>query len=143
MQCPRCGSTCYISHSKYIHKQSGELVNLYLCKFCTKIFRDKVRKFRYADKERFLEMYLNNVGIRKSAKLLGFSPSLLVRWVKELAANLRRDLSKVQAGLASNSLLEVIELDEICTRVKKGTTSSGIGFLFSATRQSCCTYDRF
>ena len=108
MECTRCGCTRYIAHSNYIHKKSGEKVNLYLCKDCNKTFSDKVRKFRYADKERFLDMYLNNVGIRKSAKLLGCSPSLLVRWVKELASNLCRDLSKVQADLASHSLPEVI-----------------------------------
>ena len=63
--------------------------------------------------------------------------SLLVRRVKELASNFGRDLSKVQAGLASHSLPEVIEMDEIYTRVKKGVMGSVMGFLFSATRQSC------
>ena len=64
-------------------------------------------------------MYLNNVGIRKAAKLLGCSSSLLVRWVRQFAANLRRDLSKVADDLASTSVPEVIEMDEIYTRVKK------------------------
>ena len=70
MQCTRCCSTDYRFHSKYVHKKGGELVNRYLCKSCTKTFSDKVRKFRYADKERFLDLYLNNAGIMKSAKLL-------------------------------------------------------------------------
>ena len=59
MQCSRCGSTRCRSHSNYIHKKSGEKVNRYLCKDCNKTFSDKVRKFRYADKERFLALYLN------------------------------------------------------------------------------------
>ena len=92
MQCTRCGSTRYRSHSNYIHHKSGEKINRYRCKDCNKTFSDKVRKFTYADKERFIEMYLNNVGIRKAAKLLGCSSSLLVRWVRQFAANLRRDL---------------------------------------------------
>ena len=79
-------------------------------------------------------MYLNNVGIRKAAKLIGCSSSLLVRWVRAFAVNLRRDLSKVSDDLPSNSLPEVIEMDEIYTRVKKGPASSGMGFLFSAAR---------
>ena len=37
----------------------------YICKDCSRSFSDKIRKFIFADKEKFLELYLNNVGIRK------------------------------------------------------------------------------
>ena len=67
-----------------------------------------------------MDLYLNNVSIRKSTKILGCSSSLLVRWLKELASNLRCDLFNVDADLESNSIPEVIEIDEIYTRVKKG-----------------------
>ena len=85
MECTHCGSSKYIKNGVYKSSQR------YRCKDCNKTFSDKVRKFTYADKERFLEMYLNNVGIRKAAKLLGCSSSLLVRWVREFAVNLRRE----------------------------------------------------
>ena len=51
----------------------------FICKRCCRAFSDKVRKFSYDDKERFLQMYLNNVGIRKASLFIGCSPSLLVR----------------------------------------------------------------
>jgi hypothetical protein len=94
------------------------VVALLVIKFVNLLIRYKMK---------FLELYLNNVGIRKSAKLLGCSSSLLVRWVRELAGNLRRELSKVSDELPSDSLPEVIEMDEIYTRVKKGLFGSRYG----------------
>ncbi|MCL2039234.1 MAG: hypothetical protein FWG85_02260 [Bacteroidetes bacterium] len=135
MECTHCGSSKYIKNGVYKCSQR------YRCKECNRYFSDKVRKFTYADKERFLEMYLNNVGIRKAAELLGCSPPLLVRWVRQFAVNLRRDLSKVaddlskvEDDLPSNSLPEVIEMDDIYTRVKKGLACPGMGCLFTAAR---------
>ena len=52
----------------------------------------------------------------------------------EILSKVSDDLSKVADDLASTSLPEVIEMDEIYTRVKKGLASSGMGYLFSAAR---------
>jgi transposase-like protein len=70
-----------------------------------------VRKFTYADKERFIEMYLNNVGIRKVALFMGCSSSLLVRWVREYAQNLRRQLEKATDKLEENNIPDIIEME--------------------------------
>ncbi|MCL2298149.1 MAG: hypothetical protein FWC38_02790, partial [Proteobacteria bacterium] len=74
MQCTHCGSTSYVKNGSYKGSQR------YRCKDCGRAFSDKVRKFTYADKERFLHMYLNNVGIRKSALFMGCSSSMPNRW---------------------------------------------------------------
>ena len=87
------------------------------------------RKFRYADKERFLEMYTNNTGIRKVAKFLCCSPSLLVRCVRELAGNFRFQLELARNNLSANSIPETIEMDEIYTRIKKGAIEFPYGLL--------------
>jgi len=76
MVCIKCGS------SQYIKNGSSQGIKHYICKNCGRSFGDKVRKFTYSDKMKFLELYLNNIGIRKSAKIIGCSPSLLVKWVR-------------------------------------------------------------
>jgi len=127
MQCVHCGSSKYIKNGSYKGSQR------FICKDCGRAFSDKVRKFTYADKERFLDMYLNNVGIRKCARFMGCSSSLLVRWVREFAGNLRRRLEKVQENFDLNKIPEVIEMDEIYTRVKKGRQEFRYGLLILET----------
>jgi hypothetical protein len=56
----------------------------------------------------------------KNASSKGFFNSLLARWVRELAGNLRREVVKVAEELPSDSLPDIIEMDEIYTRIKKG-----------------------
>jgi transposase-like protein len=110
--------------------KSGKFNNIqrYKCKNCLRSFSDKPRKFTYADKERFLDMYLNNVGIRKAARFLGCSSSMPIRWVRELSANLRKQLQDARVELNDN-LPDIIEMDEIYTRVKKGATEFRYGLL--------------
>jgi len=75
-------------------------------------------------------MYLNNTGIRKAALFMGCSPSLLVRWVREFAENLRQQTQKAQAKLEeSEGLPDIIEMDEIYTQVKKGVQEFRYGLL--------------
>jgi transposase-like protein len=112
MFCTHCGS------EKYAKNGVSNGVQRYKCKKCNRTFGDKIRKFTYLDKLRFLELYMNNNGIRASARILGCSPALLVKLVRELAANLRRDLAAALDTLSDAKLLEIIEMDEIYTRVK-------------------------
>jgi len=79
MQCTHCGSYNFVKNGSYKGSQR------FICKDCDRAFSDKVRKFTYADKERFLEMYLNNTGVRKAARFMGYSSSLIVRWIREFA----------------------------------------------------------
>ena len=80
MQCTHCGSKNYINNGSY------KGVKRYKCKECVIYFSDKVRKFTYKDKERFLQLYLNNVGVNKAALFMDCSPSLIVRWIILLAS---------------------------------------------------------
>ena len=73
-------------------------------------------------------MYLNNVGIRKAAKFMRCSPSLLVRWVREFAKNLRLQLKEADTKLETG-IPDIIEMDEIYTRVKKGAIEYRYGLL--------------
>ena len=122
MQCTHCGSTKYTNNGSY------KGVRRYKCKECKRYFSDKVRKFTYKDKERFIQLYLNNVGINKAALFIGCSPALLVRWVREYADNLRKKMSKAVDSL-EKQVPDVIEMDEIYTRVKKGEIAPRYGLL--------------
>jgi transposase-like protein len=73
-------------------------------------------------------LYLNNTGIRISAKIIGCSPSLLVRWVRELANNLRGQLERASTDFPPDTLPDVIEMDKVFTRVKKGFTIACMNF---------------
>jgi transposase-like protein len=86
-------------------------VQKYKCKNCKRYFSDKPRKFNYEDKERAVNMVMNNCGIRKTAIFIGCSPYMVLRWKKEQAKYLKEeDLSSKE---------EVIEMDEVYTKVKK------------------------
>jgi hypothetical protein len=65
MQCTHCGSAKFVKNGSYKGSQR------FICSDCGSAFSDKVCKFTYADKERFLEMYLNNTGVRKAARFMG------------------------------------------------------------------------
>jgi hypothetical protein len=73
---------------------------------------------------------LKNVGVRKVSEFIGCSPSLVLVWIKEFACNLRRELELAQSDLPIEQLPDIIEMDEIYTRVKKGLVERRYGLLF-------------
>ena len=123
MRCTYCGSNHYVKNGK------GPGYQRYICQSCKKSFSDKVRKFNYSDKEKFLQYYLNNTGVRKCALFIGCSPSLIINWIRELASNLRRLAKKAESEISSDKMPEIIEMDEIYTRVKKGLIKCPYGLL--------------
>ncbi len=66
--CTHCGS------NKIIKNGSCNGIQYYKCKSCQKYLSGKARKFTYQQKAKAMDMYLNNVGIRKIAKFIGCSP---------------------------------------------------------------------
>ena len=96
IRCTHCGSYEYKKNGKSNGHQN------YICKKCKRSFSDRVKKFTYDDKERFLKYYLNNVGIRKAAKFMNCSPSLLIKWLREFINNLKLDLDKAKNKLDEN-----------------------------------------
>ena len=105
IRCTHCGSYEYKKNGKSNGHQN------YICKKCKRSFSDRVKKFTYDDKERFLKYYLNNVGIRKAAKFMNCSPSLLIKWLREFINNLKLDLDKAKNKLDKN-IPDIIEMDE-------------------------------
>lgn len=112
LQCHRCGSEEYKRNGSYKGSQR------YRCSQCGGYFSDQPRKFDYATKQRVLDMYLNNVGIRKAARFTGASPATILKWIRaahqKLAEQLRITADQVESGLP-----DIIEMDEIYTFIKK------------------------
>ncbi len=123
MECTHCGSLKYVKNGGY------KGVRRYKCKSCFLYFSDKVRRFSYKDKERAVLMHLNGTGIRKVAEFMNCSASLIVRWIREFANILRKRLSEAAESLQGEQLPDIIEMDEIYTRVKKGLVECRYGLL--------------
>lgn len=122
IQCTRCGSTDYRRNGSH----GG--VQRYRCRDCGAYFSDRLRKFNYAVKARALDMYLNNVGVRKVARFTGASPASVVKWVRAAGVRLSRQLAQASKEVAEQ-LPDVIEMDEIYTHVQKNSGAPSYGLL--------------
>lgn len=122
MVCTRCGSDKYRKNGSY------KGVQRYRCLRCKGYFSTVVRKFDYAAKAKALDMYLNNVGIRKVARFIGCSPALVVRWIKAAGERLSLQLAEAKDKI-KDQLPDVIEMDEIFTYVKKNSNEQSYGLL--------------
>ena len=75
-------------------------------------FSEKPRKFTYQQKAKAIQMYLNNVGIRKIAKFMGCSASSVIDWIKILGKQIDDQLQD-NAKKAACQIPDIIEMDEI------------------------------
>ncbi len=120
--CTRCGSTHYRKNGSY------KGIQRYKCLGCGCYFSSKPRKFTYADKARALDMYLNNVGIRKMAYFIGASPALMVRWIRAAGQHMSQQLAHASKQV-EQAFPDVIEMDEIYTHVQKNSSVPSYGLL--------------
>ena len=120
--CNHCGSCNFRKNGSY------KGVQRYLCNDCKGYFSTKVRKFDYAAKSKAIDMYLNNVGIRKTARFIGASPTLILRWIRAAGMRLAEQLEQASEQV-KEELPDVIEMDEIYTFVKKNSSGQSYGLL--------------
>ena len=114
MICPRCqGSNLRRSGPK-------DGAQRYQCRDCGRYCTDKPPRFSAHTKAKALDMYLNNVGIRKIARFVEASPAGVLRWIRKEHAVLQARLA--QAGSAETAQPDVIEMDEIYTFVQKNSS---------------------
>ena len=115
--CTHCGS------SQFTQNGSCKGVRRYKCKSCMRYFSDKPRKFTYPQKGQAIQMYLNNVGLRKIARFIGCSPPSVIYWIKTLGKKIEAQL-KNNANKVASQMPDIIEMDEIYTFVKKTAKGS-------------------
>ena len=127
MQCHHCGSEQYRRNGSY------RGVQRYVCKSCRRSFSGNGERFDKATKARALDMYLNNVGIRKIARFTGASPAGVLKWIRKAAEAMAERLDRA-AGQVRSDVPDVIEMDEIYTFVQKNAAEPSYGLLIAGDR---------
>jgi len=107
--CPKCGRE---NISKNGHNRGAQR---YICKECRVTFSEKPIKFNRETKKQAIEMVLNGIGIRKTARFVKSSPTTVINWLREA----HRILKAVKKEEKVSEKADIIEFDEIYTFVKK------------------------
>lgn len=115
MRCPRCGSETLLKAGP----KGG--FQRYKCRTCSRYFTDRPPRFSPEVKAKALDMYLNNVGIRKIARFVGASPAGVLRWIRKANASVQERLNEA-GGQAGAGKPDIIEMDEIYTFVQKNSS---------------------
>jgi transposase-like protein len=123
--CSHCASASY--------RKNGFVqgVQRYYCRDCGRNFTAKPKRIPQEVKDFALTLYLNNTGVRKVAKIVGVSPPAVLRWIKSAHGRLQRTVKPLASGQ-----VDVIELDEIYTFIKKNGTGLPCGLLTLAGKSA-------
>jgi transposase-like protein len=127
MRCHHCGGEEYRKNGRY------RGVQRYICKGCGRSFSDNGERFDKATKAQALDMYLNNVGIRKIARFTGASPAGVLKWIRKAGATLAERLRHA-AKQMDKGMPDVIEMDEIYTFVQKNSAVPSYGLLIAGDK---------
>ena len=116
MKCPKCNSEHYVKDGIVKNRQR------YLCKQC---------KYRYTVleigkpkvlKKLALELYLEGLGFRSIERILKVSHVSVLNWVKTLG-------KKIEEYRQVEGNIEIIEMDELHTYIRRKKTTVGSGLL--------------
>lgn len=116
MICPRCQG----SDLRRTGLKNG--AQRYCCRSCGRYCTDRPPRFSVEVKAKALEMYLNNVGIRKIARFVGASPAGVLRWIRKAHATLAAERSAALPAPMDGEP-DIIEMDEIYTFVQKNSSA--------------------
>ena len=119
MECPRCQS----SDLRKAGSKKG--AQRYCCRQCGRYSTDRAPRFSAQVKAQAIDMYLNNVGIRKIARFVGASPAGVLRWIRKEHAAVQARLAEVRP--AEDMPPDIIEMDEIYTFVQKNSSGPSSG----------------
>ena len=107
-ECPNCNSGEVVKRGFRVGYQR------YVCKSCKKTFSE--HKHSQDKKDFALFLYMHSNGIRQISKIVKVAPSLVLYWIRKAHGRLK-ELIKRRGE--DKRKLDVIELDEIYTYVKK------------------------
>ena len=129
LKCKYCGSSRINKRDKqqYNNKQR------YLCRDCGKIWtegNDERVKYTQEQRERVYKLYLENVGIRSIERIEGISNVLILKWIRSMGKKIKEKLNngineiknnidKIDENNIKKENIEILEIDEIVTYVKK------------------------
>ena len=115
MNCPRC-------HSDSVRRGGSKNgAQRYQCRDCDRYMTDKPPRFSAQTKALAVDMYLNNVGIRKIARFVGASPAGVLRWIRKAHAHVQARAAQAPR-MQGTAAPDIIEMDEIYTYVQKNSS---------------------
>ena len=118
-KCRHCGSEKFVKDGKTAGKQR------FVCKECGRKFGGGIHS---EERKAFaLQMYMNNVGIRKIGLFCNVSHSLVLKWIKSAHKTLTKRLETNNRVFGKEP--DIIEMDEIFTFVKKNGKEPSYGLL--------------
>ena len=110
MKCPKC---------KIEEKFKSGLKNgkqRYLCKRCgCNYIRSFSRGYHPKIREKAIAYYLEGCGFRRIERMLGMSYNSVINWVKQAS----KAVQKISEKYQMEEKVDVLELDEMCTFLKK------------------------
>lgn len=114
MDCPSC-------HGHDLLKKGFKSgFQRYRCRTCGRYCTDRAPRFSTQTKAKAIDMYVNNVGIRKIARFVGASPAGVLRWIRKEHATIQARLAEAKPVLSDEP--DIIEMDEIYTFVQKNNS---------------------
>ena len=121
LSCKSCGSKSYVKNGKMRGEQR------YRCKKCGYNFieGDKRIKYGIADRLKILKLYLENLGIRSIERLTGIRNRQISLWIEDAAASIKTELKKKSEEFKDIKEIEILEIDELCTYIKKDLKMEG------------------
>ena len=121
IQCKFCSSSKCVKNG-FVHKAQR-----YKCKECAANFVDGDKRLKYssADHLKVIKLYLENCGIRTIERLTGVRNSQISKWIEDIASHVRGEMQKAQNNVNSIKDIAILEIDELCTYIKKDQKTAG------------------
>jgi len=113
--CKECGSNICVKNGFVKEKQR------YKCKICLFNFVEGDKRLKYTSNDhlKVIKLYLENCGIRTIERLTGIRNSQISKWIENIASYVKDEFSKAQNNLNGVEDIEIVEIDELCTYIKK------------------------
>jgi transposase-like protein len=121
LDCKKCSSSSFTKNGFV-----GD-VQRYKCKNCgyNYVEGDKRQKYTTDDRLKVIKLYLENCGLRSIERLTGIRHSQISQWIIDAADYIKEELNKASNSVESLKDIEVLEIDELCTYIKKNPKMEG------------------
>lgn len=122
--CKHCGSSHKVKDGVVQGKQR------YRCKDCGKTYREGDKRERYTNEQRLrvIKWYLEGAGIMSIERMEGVPNPLIIKWIRKFSSIIRKQLNEAVVPDDARSI-QILEMDELFTYVKKKKTESTYGLL--------------
>ena len=129
MNCKHCGSSSYSKFGKTNNKKQR-----YKCRDCGRSFRGGDCREKYSKEVKFraINYYLRGARIRSIASCEGTSGSLVLHWIRRAGVILKDYMDSIKVPNNAKEI-EILEIDEMFSYVKKKLPESTFGLLLIGT----------